>query len=974
MSKPLLIKIWLLLIFLSTTALAQQKQEVFNKYIVYNASFSPVQFFIEDRFLVANPLPDSLNIRIDTLADLQKIINKQLQNKVYAVEIQNTRKQDLTAIFDLLTQFKNLTFLQFGDPFFPNPKDRIYQIPENIKALQQLKAIEFNFTDKVDMDDAFDKLKELKQLNTLALTGYKHPVLISLNKLPGIKYIKLASINLQGVDVSKFAWETLQLSGSSPNAGPDTEVLSKLQGIKTLANLTLEYYSLGNAEALSQFKQLTTLSLTNCVLAPSAVLFSKIAPLKNLTNLSVQLWADSVQTIDGVEKMINLQHFKLALLSLEKHPEQLSSLRGLKNLQSLNITLSKLTRLPDIFSGLIQLKKLRVDGNLLEQLPASIFNLPQLESLDAGSNKLRTLPDLHYYNCKNLKTLNVSFNALTTLPEAITHLYNLEQLDARSNKLSTLYGDWQGLTKLKDIALQSNMLTTFPAQLQLLSDLEKIDVSSNEISVIPDITVVKDYKLKSLNVGGNQLVALPEHIGRYTRLEQLWADGNRLTALPESLGDCLNIQLLDFHSANRRMHFDADKIKDARFVITAADSSKFNNIKTLPVRLKDAANLTSINLADNANINSNSVLDILLAKTRKNLRVNLRNDNITELPASPNWGNLTFFQLDLSNNKLQTLPAEFAQVNTIYEIILHKNPLKVDGAVFNGTLTNKADIKILYDELGITVPANILSNSEYAAALAKHISTFCNTGSWQKGVEYAKKAISIDATAYTENVRWNDIGTCRFNVNDYAGAIKDFERYLVATERNLIRVINFIDPVIRLKAKAHLALGQTLEAAKTYDYYYSKYGRGLAQAAALYKAAGEERQFKAMLDLALANTLSTLEDNQKRNPKAIDDTALDYAELLLIAGRPTDAIEILNKNYNPTAKSKQVIKSYLLATADYLNDDKQFDSLKISLGQVVSKSGKITNWDFDLFNTWLQYSGFTKLKQDQLLDLQNIVK
>jgi hypothetical protein len=421
------------------------------------------------------------------------------------------------------------------------------------------------------------------------------------------------------------------------------------------------------------------------------------------------------------------------------------------------------------------------------------------------------------------------------------------------------------------------------------------------------------------------------------------------------------------------MHFDADKIKDARFAISAVDSSKFNNIKTLPARLKDAPNLTSINLADNANISSSSVFDILLAKTRKNLRVNLRNGNITELPASPNWGNLTFFELDLSNNKLQTLPAEFAQVNTIYEIRLHKNPLKVDGAVFNGTLTSKADIKILYDELGIPLPADIVSNSEYAAALAKHISTFCNSRQWQKGVDYAKKAISTDAAAYAENVRWDYIGTCRYNVKDYAGAIKDFERYLITAERNFIRIINFIDPVIRFKAQAHVALGQMMEAAKTYEYYYTKYGRGLPQAAVLYKATANEALFKSMLDMALNNTLNTLDANKKARPNATDDSVLDYAELLLIANRPVDATEAL-ANYTPSAKSRQTIKNYLLATADYLKDDKQFEALKTSLAAVVSTNGRIINWDFELFNTWLQHSGLSKLKQEQLMALQNIVK
>jgi len=973
MSKPYLPRILALLLLLSTTAFGQQKSAAFNRYIGQHTTFNRVNSLTEERYLVVNPLPDSLNIWVDTIADLHKIINKQLRDKVYAVEIQNTRKQDLDVIFDLLIQFKNLTFLKLSDPIFPDPKDRPYQLPENIKELQQLKVFEVSFTDKLDVDDALDKLKDLKQLGAVAITAYNHPVILGLGKLPGVRYFKLSSTNLQGVDVSKLGWETLQLAGSSPKAGPDAEVLSKLPAIKTLTNLTLEYYSLGEASAIPQLKQLSALRFNFCTVSPTVSLFSKLGSLKNLSNLSVSLDRDTIQTIKGLEQLSNLRYLSLTMSSLEKNPEQLSALRGLKNLQSLNLVWDKLTRLPDAFSGLTQLKKLRVDGNLLEQLPVSIFNLPQLEYLNASSNKLRQLPAFNDYKCKNLKTLNLSYNALTTLPAAITTLTNLEQLDAQANKLTTVNGEWQNMLKLKDVNLQNNLLTKFPTQIQLLSALKKLDVSNNEITSIPDITIAKAYNLKSLNVSGNQLIALPEHIGRYNKLEELQAEGNRLTSVPESLGDCRNIKLLNFRTVNRRMHFDADKTNNARFEITDVDSSKFNNIKTLPARLKDAPDLTSINLEGNPDINSNWVFNILLARPRRNLRVNLRNTGITELPNDPNWAGLTFFQLDLSNNKLQTLPAEFANVNTIYEINLAKNPLKVDAGVFNGTITNRADIKVLYDELHIDVPANIISNSEYAIALSKHIRDFYNAGRWEKGIEYAKKAINADPVAYAENVGWDYIGTCRFKVNDYAGAIKDFEQYLIKTERNFIRIINFIDPVIRNKAQAHIALGQTLEAAKTYEYYYTKYGHGLAQAAVFYKAAGNNALFKSMLDMALRDALIALDANKKARPNAADDSVLDYAELLLIAERPTDAMEAL-ANYTPSAKPRQAIKSYLLATANYLKDDKQFDALKISLGQAVSNNGKITNWDFDLFNTWLQHSGLTKLKQDQLLDLQNMVK
>jgi len=78
----------------------------------------------------------------------------------------------------------------------------------------------------------------------------------------------------------------------------------------------------------------------------------------------------------------------------------------------------------------------------------------------------------------------------------------------------------------------------------------------------------------------------------------------------------------------------------------------------------------------------------------------------------------------------------------------------------------------------------------------------------------------------------------------------------------------------------------------------------------------------------------------------------------------------------PSVFSKQYlsIKSYLLATAKYLNDPGQFMQLKQSLINKIAVDGKVTGWDFKMFNIWVEISNHTQAKKDQLLALQAVAR
>jgi Leucine-rich repeat (LRR) protein len=974
MFKPYLSLLLFLLVFISNQATAQTGLNTYNHYLIGIDHYSPVQFYTDQKFLSAHQLSDSLDIQIDKAADLQPIIEKGLQNKVYGVNIENFGRPDLAKIFAVLAGFPNLTFIKISDPIFQDAKKPGYQLPANIQLLQQLKGIELFYTQQLNIEDAINKIATLKQLNTIAFTGYKQALPLAANKLSRIKFIKLASVNIENFDVSKAHWQNMILYGSAPFAGPDSKVLATLSTVKSLRDLRIEYYMLGDGSALLQLHQIKTLSFTDCYLNKDIQLFKKIAGLKNITGLSVRFFRDTSQKINGIENLTQLRYLDIMFLpSLEHWPEQLNAIHQLKKLESLRLNSNKLSYLPEIFGGLNKLKKISVAENALVQLPLGIFALPALQYLNAGSNKLTTLPD--NITSKNLKSIQLNYNGLISLPVELSHLKKLENLDVSANKISTIPGDWHYLQHLKSVNISRNRLTNFPDGLLQNNSVEALDASDNGISSMQAITG-NGYQLKTLNVNNNNITSLPEDIGKYTELTALYACGNRLNALPESLGDCKRIEVIDVHSEIRSSAFDSDKSGMAAFSFSIKDSSKANNIKLLPTGLAYSQHLQNLNLAGNAHINSKNVFDVILNVPRKNFRLNLSNDNITELPADPRWANMTFYDADLSYNKLTTLPVEFAGINIAYQINLNHNLLKSVPLMFTNQPQTKADIQVLYDELGIKLPNNTVSAGDYAQALTKRINDFYYAKKWQKGVEYAQKAIAADSMTYARNIRWDEIGTCRFMIKDYERAIRDFDIYIAQQKVSNFRVMNFITPAVKYKADAELTLNRKIDAAKTYEnagYSFSD-NSDLILGALLYKEINNEPKYRQLIDSAISRYKDGIAF-QTRQKKVLNDYLLDYAEALLIAEKPEETILLLNRQWtSPFAGNHIAIKNYLLITAQYLTTPSAFEQLKKEAIKNVATNGKVQGWDFTMFNQWVAASGLPANNQQQLLQLQNTVK
>ena len=926
-----------------------QSFDRYNKFdLEGGGSFTPAQFLTDQRYQEARDLPQRINVKVDQISDLEALISHNIIDHIFGLSLSTRDSLNFDRSVALLVKFPNLQYLQIDDyMLFWNNRKSKFQLPESIKKLTQLKLIEFLGNKTLDMDDAVAKISSLKNLTHLYFLSYPAALPKQLTKLSNIRCISMSVANMEGLELSNANWRSLTLYGSENKTPRDQESIKKISTIKTLRELTLKYCSLTDAGVLSTFKNLKSLTIYSPTSVPSVNPFSGISTLTALEKLSIRYMNDSTQMINGIQKLINLRSLQLwHINSLTSHPEQLEYLAQLKKLRTLELQAIQPVPVPDIFSNLKLLTKLTVGGYNLKKAINSIFMLPEVDTLVISANKLTQLPVNPAYGSKKLKLLDLQFNDIEILPPAILGLQQLQLLNLANNKLVEIPAQgWEKMMALRDVNFQSNKIKIFPGGLQLIKGLKRLDLSQNQIDSFPE-PEGEGYWLSTLLLTGNKLTALPVHIGKYSQLTHLSADFNQITTIPDGLGECKQLVQLKL---------------------------SHNSIAALPASLRDTKNLEILEIADNADIDPTSVFNVLLSMPRKYLMADLSKINLKAIPESEAWKDMSFAKLALNNNKLTTLPLDFAEMKAFHNLTLNGNPLGIDPFICNRPINNRSDIRILYNELGISFPGSFEPNAEYAESLAERVTDFYYSQNFMKAIAYANKAMIVDSPAYQSRVNWEHIGIARFKTGDYNGAIQDFEQFMSKEAKRNMHWGPSLDAVHQYKTDAHLTLGQKIQAAETHVYFAKHHNNitGFAQAYVMYKEMGNKKRAQELLDTLLLSYQDRIAANVKYKNPFDPSFIVEYAEVLLITDKPADAITLLTSYEDNLFQKKYLsIKHYLLNTALYLNGDKTYAQAASDLVNGKSANGKITGWSFDMFNNWAKITIKSEQKKTDLQALQ----
>ena len=345
---------------------------------------------------------------------------------------------------------------------------------------------------------------------------------------------------------------------------------------------------------------------------------------------------------------------------------QPAAFRSLPRLQELSITGCALANIPShTFSGLDRLERLVVrTGARLSLQPGALAGLPALLSLDLSNNLLESLPAGELCGLPSLASLNLSTNALGSLLEAglgaeENCLPALAQLDLSHNQLTALEPDTVlASPSLTHLSITYNYIRFIGDGVFTNSSLEVVRLSNNQISHLPT-SLLTGLPLLELNLANNSLSALPAGLlDRHTSLTTLDLSGNILlmAGLPANLtADLVNLQSLDLCS-NQLTSLPPALTAPLTHLTSLSLCDNQLRAATLSPRMTA---LTNLDLSDNflTELAADS-----LAGFSQLTHFSLASNRIAEIHPAAFSSNPALLVLDLSGNKLFSLPASLASL------------------------------------------------------------------------------------------------------------------------------------------------------------------------------------------------------------------------------------------------------------------------------------------------------------------------
>ncbi|XP_069549593.1 PH domain leucine-rich repeat-containing protein phosphatase 2 isoform X5 [Brachyistius frenatus] len=458
--------------------------------------------------------------------------------------------------------------------------------------------------------------------------------------------LKVVSQTVSLVDLSCYSLETVP------------EYLFYSQDITHL-NLRHNFMSLQGPGGLLNLpsvhpKEELQLKKTRIAIQPQA-LFSQLKSL-NLSHNRLGVFPECVCEI------LTLTELNLSCNSLHTIPVQIGNLQSL---QTLSLDGNHLSSLPEELGGLFQLNSLGLSFNNFSHIPAVLERLSAVDKLAMAGNRVETLELCTLVRMSHLKNIDIRLNGLRWVKsENLEAVSQVTQLDIRDNCLDSL--DLSSVCNLETLHCQRNQLGTLT-----LSGftLRMLHAGSNRLATVNIYPVpnqlthmdlshrlLNSLSLRKLLTGNNRLQRVPDLLD-HVPLEALDLQHNKLVELPEGLFyKALNLKYLNV-SANA-----------------------LENIPSSSQSEESLSTLQELYLTGN-NLNENCGA---LLVGHQNLRIlHIAYNQLLSFPASKLSKLELLEELNLSGNKLKTIPSTVSSCKRLHTLIAHSNHITVFPEILN---------------------------------------------------------------------------------------------------------------------------------------------------------------------------------------------------------------------------------------------------------------------------------------------------
>ncbi|XP_017556179.1 PH domain leucine-rich repeat-containing protein phosphatase 2 [Pygocentrus nattereri] len=417
--------------------------------------------------------------------------------------------------------------------------------------------------------------------------------------------------------------------------------------------------------------------------------FDRFAQLKslNLSHNRLGVFPESVSEIQ------TLSELNLSCNGLSSIPPCIGNLQSL---QTLCLDGNHLNSLPEELGGLMQLCSLGLSFNNFPGIPAVLERLGAMDKLAMAGNRVEVLELSSLLRMSHIKSIDLRLNGLHCVKsETLEPIKQLTQLDLRDNRLTSM--DLSAACNLETLHCQRNQLETLTLSgfaLRTLhasnnrlatvnvypvpNQLTHMDLSWNLLEYLPD-WVCDSRKIEVLDVSHNLLLELPARLLSGLSLRKLLAGSNALQKLPDLL-DHIPLEALDLQ------HNKLGELPESFFY--KALNLKYLNVsanalETIPPSSQSEESLSTLQelyLTEN-NLNENCAA---LLVGHQNLRVlHMAYNQLLSFPASKLSKFELLEELNLSGNKLKTIPSTVSSCKRLHTLIAHSNHISVFPEVLN---------------------------------------------------------------------------------------------------------------------------------------------------------------------------------------------------------------------------------------------------------------------------------------------------
>ncbi|XP_040891787.1 PH domain leucine-rich repeat-containing protein phosphatase 2 [Toxotes jaculatrix] len=467
---------------------------------------------------------------------------------------------------------------------------------------------------------------------------------------------KVVSQTVSMVDLSCYSLEAVP------------EYLFYSQDITHL-NLRHNFMSLqgpGGLLNLPRFSQLKSLNLSHNRLG---VFPECVCEILTLTELNLS--CNNLHTVPvQIGNLQSLQTLSLDGNHLNALPEELG---GLSQLNSLGLSFNNFSHIPAVLERLSAVDKLAMAGNSVESLElCTLARMSHLKNIDLRLNGLRWVKSESLEAVSQVTQLDLRNNCLDSLD--LSSICNLETLHCQRNQLGTL--TLSGFT-LRMLHASSNRLTTvniYPVPNQLTH----MDLSQNLLEYLPD-WVCDCRKIEMLDVTHNLLSELPSRLLNSLSLRKLLVGNNRLQRVPDLL-DHVPLEALDLQH-NKLAELPESlfyKALNLKYLNVSA-----NALESIPPSSQSEESLSTLQELYLTGNNLNENCGALLVG-HQNLRVlHIAYNQLLSFPASKLSKLELLEELNLSGNKLKTIPSTVSSCKRLHTLIAHTNHITVFPEILN---------------------------------------------------------------------------------------------------------------------------------------------------------------------------------------------------------------------------------------------------------------------------------------------------